>query len=234
MYKLVLLRHGESRWNFENRFTGWTNINLTLQGIDEAKSSGQLLKANKLKFNQVYTSVLNRAVDTMKICLDQMELNNISIKSSWRLNERHYGALQGLNKLETAKKFGNKQVLIWRRSYDVRPPPLEIDDKRHPRFDKQYINLAPSNIPNSESLRDTINRLMPFWHNIISPSILSGKSVLIVAHGNSLRAIIKYLDKISDENIINLNIPTGSPIVYELDKKLNPIKHDYLDNHDNY
>jgi 2,3-bisphosphoglycerate-dependent phosphoglycerate mutase len=231
MYKLVLLRHGESIWNLENKFTGWTDVELSVNGIKEAKKSGQLLKQGGIKINQVYTSVLKRAIDTMRITLNEMNLKNIDSVHHWRLNERHYGALQGLNKLETAKKYGDDQVLIWRRSYDVKPPPLKENDHRHPSFDKKYLNINSANLPNSECLKDTVIRLMPFWQKTISPSILSGKLVLIVAHGNSLRALIKYLDKISDEEIIKLNIPTGSPIVYELDKKLNSIKHYYLYNH---
>ena len=229
MYKIVLLRHGQSQWNLDNRFTGWTDIDLTKEGINEAIKSGKLLKNNGLKFDIVYTSVLKRAIDTMKLCLNEMNLNELPIEYSWRLNERHYGTLQGLNKFKTAKKYGEKQVLIWRRSYDVAPPPLEINDERHPRFNKIYNKLDRSILPSSECLKDTVDRFMPLWNNKILPSILSGKVILIVAHGNSLRAIIKFLDKVSDKKIVELNIPTGSPIVYELDEELHPIKHYYLD-----
>ena len=230
MNELVLLRHGESQWNLENRFTGWTNVDLTEKGITEAQSSGQLLKNVGFLFNLIYTSVLKRAIRTMDICLNEMELKEIPTEYNWRLNERHYGALQGLNKVETAKKYGEKQVLIWRRSYDTLPPPLDRDDERHPRFDKRYQNLSPSDLPTSECLKDTVDRFLPYWHETIAPSIQSGKKVLIVAHGNSLRALIKYLDKISDEEIVELNIPTGVPLVYQLDDELNPIKHYYLGN----
>ena len=226
--KLVLLRHGESQWNLENRFTGWTDVNLTEQGIEEAKSSGQILKAESYTFDLVYTSVLMRAIKTMNLCLAEMNLVDVPIKYNWRLNERHYGALQGLNKVETAQKYGNKQVLIWRRSYGIPPPPLELDDERHPSFNNQYSNLSPSELPASECLKDTVNRFLPYWHGTIAHSLQSGKRVLIVAHGNSLRALVKYLDKISDEEIVELNIPTGVPLVYELDDELNPIKHYYL------
>lgn len=227
---LVLLRHGESQWNLENRFTGWTDVDLTDKGIREAKSSGKILKEGGFNFNLVYTSVLKRVIQTMDICLSKMGLSDISIKYNWRLNERHYGALQGLNKAETAQKYGDEQVLIWRRSYSTQPPPLELDDERHPRFDDRYSNLTENELPASECLKDTVERFLPYWHDTIAPSIQSGKKVLIVAHGNSLRALVKYLDKISDEEIVGLNIPTGIPLVYELDNKLNPTKHYYLGN----
>ena len=226
--KLVLLRHGESQWNLENRFTGWTDVNLTERGIEEAKSSGQILKAEGYTFDLVYTSVLMRAIKTMNLCLAEMNLVDVPIKYNWRLNERHYGALQGLNKAETAQKYGDKQVLIWRRSYGIPPPPLELDDERHPRFDDRYSNLDPSELPTSECLKDTVDRFLPIWHETISPSIQSGKKVLIVAHGNSLRALVKHLDNISDKEIVGLNIPTGVPLVYELNDQLNPMKHYYL------
>ena len=226
--KLVLLRHGESQWNLENRFTGWTDVNLTERGIEEAKSSGKILKAEGYTFDLVYTSVLVRAIKTVNLCLAKMNLVDAPIKYNWRLNERHYGTLQGLNKAETAKKYGDEQVLIWRRNYSIPPPPLELDDERHPRFNDQYSNLSPSELPASECLKDTVKRFLPYWHGTIAPSMQSGKRVLIVAHGNSLRALVKYLDKISDEEIVGLNIPTGVPLVYELDDKLNPIKHYYL------
>ena len=228
IHKLVLLRHGESQWNLENRFTGWTDINLSETGIAEAQSSGQLLKDEDYSFNLVYTSVLNRAIKTMDLCLAEMNLADVPIKYNWRLNERHYGALQGLNKAETAQKYGDEKVLIWRRSYDTPPPPLDLDDERHPRFDNRYKNLDLSILPASECLKDTVNRFLPLWHEKIGLNIKSGKKILIVAHGNSLRALVKYLDKISDEEIVGLNIPTGVPLVYELDDKLNPIKHYYL------
>jgi len=230
IHKLVLLRHGESQWNLENRFTGWTDVELSENGIIEAKSSGQLLKDKGYLFDLVYTSVLRRAIQTMDLCLEAMGIENIPIKYHWRLNERHYGALQGLNKAETAQKYGDEQVLVWRRSYDTPPPPLNIDDERHPRFDERYSDLDTSNLPASECLKDTVDRSLPLWHKTIAPSIQSGKKVIIVAHGNSLRALIKYLDKISDEEIVELNIPTGVPLVYELDDELNPIKHYYLGN----
>ena len=228
--KLVLLRHGESQWNLENRFTGWTDIALSENGIIEAQSSGQLLKDKGYFFDLVYTSVLGRAIETMELCLEAMGIKDIPIKYHWRLNERHYGALQGLNKAETAQKYGDEQVLIWRRSYDTPPPPLNLDDERHPRFDERYSDLDTSKLPNSECLKDTVNRFLPLWHERIAPIIQSGKKIIIVAHGNSLRALIKYLDKISDEAIVGLNIPTGVPLVYELDNGLNPIKHYFLGN----
>ena len=228
IHKLVLLRHGESQWNLENRFTGWTDVDLTENGIAEAQSSGQLLKEESYSFNLVFTSVLKRAIKTMELCLMKMNLMDIPINYNWRLNERHYGALQGLNKVETAQKYGDEQVLVWRRSYDTPPPPLNLDDERHPRFDERYDDLETSNLPASECLKDTVDRSLPLWHEMIAPNIQSGKKVLIVAHGNSLRALVKYLDKISDEEIVGLNIPTGVPLVYELDDELNPIKHYYL------
>jgi len=228
--KLVLLRHGQSQWNLENRFTGWTDVALSENGIIEAQSSGQLLKDKGYFFDLVYTSVLSRAIETMELCLEAMGIKNIPIKYHWRLNERHYGALQGLNKAETAQKYGDEQVLIWRRSYDTPPPPLNLDDERHPRFDERYSDLDTSKLPNSECLKDTVNRFLPLWHEMIAPIIQSGKKIIIVAHGNSLRALIKYLDKISDEAIVGLNIPTGVPLVYELDNGLNPIKHYFLGN----
>jgi len=226
--KLVLLRHGESQWNLENKFTGWTDVDLTVKGIAEAKSSGQLLEDEGFEFNLVYTSVLKRATRTMDLCLKTMGIDNISIEYDWRLNERHYGALQGLNKTETAQKYGDEQVLIWRRSYNIPPPPLKLDDTRHPQFDNQYSNIDPSKLPASECLKDTVDRFLSIWHESIAPSIKSGEKVLIVAHGNSLRALVKYLDNISDGEIVGLNIPTGVPLVYELDDQLNPMKHYYL------
>jgi 2,3-bisphosphoglycerate-dependent phosphoglycerate mutase len=232
MYKLVLLRHGESLWNLENRFTGWTDVGLTEKGKAEAKSSGQLLKEEGFEFDLVYTSVLKRATGTMDLCLNEMNIINVPIIYDWRLNERHYGALQGLNKTETAEKYGDEQVLIWRRSYSTLPPPLDIDDERHPRFDDRYGDLNENELPASECLKDTVDRFLPYWHETIAPSIQSGKKVLIVAHGNSLRALVKYLDDISDKEIVGLNIPTGVPLVYELDDQLSPMKHYYLGDQD--
>ena len=230
--KLVLLRHGESLWNLENRFTGWTDVGLTEKGMTEAKSSGELLMEEGFQFDLVYTSVLSRATLTMDICLNAMDINDVPIIYDWRLNERHYGALQGLNKAETAEKYGDEQVLIWRRSYSTPPPPLDIDDERHPRLDERYKDLTPSQLPASECLKDTVDRFLPYWHETIAPSIQSGKKVLIVAHGNSLRALVKYLDDISDKEIVGLNIPTGVPLVYELDDQLSPMKHYYLGDQD--
>ena len=228
MYKLVLLRHGESQWNLENRFTGWTDVDLTEKGESEARLSGQLLKKEGFIFDVIHTSVLKRAIRTMNICLDEMGVENIPTYYNWRLNERHYGALQGLNKTETAAQYGDEQVHIWRRSYSTPPPKLELDDKRHPRFDEKYSDLTSSELPASECLKDTVDRFLPYWFETIKPKIELGKRVLIVAHGNSLRALVKYLDKVSDEEILGLNIPTGVPLVYELDEKLNPIRHHYL------
>ena len=228
MTKLVLLRHGESQWNLENRFTGWTDVDLTEKGEEEARESGKLLKEEGFQFDVAHTSVLKRANRTMEICLDEMGDDNIIIKYNWRLNERHYGALQGLNKAETAKKYGDEQVLIWRRSYSTPPPQLDSDDDRHPRFDKRYNDLAPNELPASECLKDTVDRFLPYWHESIKPDIESGNQVLIVAHGNSLRALVKYLDAVSDEDIVGLNIPTGAPLVYELDQNLKSIKNYYL------
>ena len=228
MQKLVLLRHGQSQWNLENRFTGWKDVDLTEKGESEARESGKLLKKNGFTFDIVHTSVLKRATRTMEICLSVMDLEKIPIQFNWRLNERHYGALQGLNKAETAAKYGDEQVHVWRRSYTTPPPKLDLNDERHPRFDERYSNLAPDDLPASECLKDTVDRFLPYWHNIIKPDIDSGKRVLIVAHGNSLRALVKYLDQTSDQEIVNLNIPTGVPLVYELDRKLNPIRNYYL------
>ena len=228
MKKLVLLRHGQSQWNLENRFTGWKDVDLTEKGESEARESGKLLKKNGFTFDIVHTSVLKRATRTMEICLSVMDLEKIPIQFNWRLNERHYGALQGLNKAETAAKYGDEQVHVWRRSYTTPPPKLDLNDERHPRYDERYSNLAPDDLPASECLKDTVDRFLPYWHNIIKPNIDSGKRVLIVAHGNSLRALVKYLDQTSDQEIVNLNIPTGVPLVYELDRKLNPIRNYYL------
>ena len=226
--KLILLRHGESQWNLENRFTGWTDVGLTPKGEVEAKDSGGLLSKKNIEIDIVFTSVLKRAIDTMEICLKQMKKNNIEAIYNWRLNERHYGALQGLNKAETALKYGDEQVLIWRRSYDIRPPELDWDDERHPRVDEKYKTLKKEEIPSSECLKYTVLRFLPYWEKTISPEVKSGKRIMIVAHGNSLRALVKHLDKVSNKDIVGLNIPTGIPLVYELDQNLIPIKHYYL------
>lgn len=228
MKKLVLLRHGESQWNMENRFTGWTDVDLTEKGRAEALSSGKLLKENGFEFDIAYTSVLKRAIRTLWIVLDEMDLMWLPVERSWRLNERHYGALQGLNKAETAAKYGDDQVLIWRRSYSTPPPALEKDDDRYPGKDPRYATLSDEELPLNECLSDTVDRFLPHWHNVIAPSIKEGKKVLIAAHGNSLRALVKYLDNVSDEDILKLNIPTGIPLVYELDDDMKPIKHYYL------
>lgn len=226
--KLILLRHGESKWNLENRFTGWTDVGLTPKGEVEAKDSGGLLSKENIEIDIVFTSVLKRAIDTMEICLKQMKKNNIEAIYNWRLNERHYGALQGLNKAATALKYGDEQVLIWRRSYDIRPPELDWDDERHPRVDEKYKTLKKEELPSSECLKDTVLRFLPYWEKTISPEVKSGKRIMIVAHGNSLRALVKHLDKVSNEDIVGLNIPTGVPLVYKLDENLMPIKHYYL------
>ncbi|MDD3375001.1 MAG: 2,3-diphosphoglycerate-dependent phosphoglycerate mutase [Candidatus Omnitrophica bacterium] len=228
MYKIVLLRHGESIWNRENRFTGWTDVDLSENGIAEAHKAGQVLKEEGFVFDVAFTSVLTRATHTLSIVLQEMDLSSIPVSFSWRLNERHYGALQGLNKAETAKEYGESQVHIWRRSYDVCPPPLTKQDQRYPGFDEKYKNLDESDIPLTESLEKTVNRFLPFWHNTITPEIKKGKRILIAAHGNSLRALVKHLDGISDQDISSLNIPTGIPLVYELNLNLCPIKHYYL------
>ncbi len=218
--KLVLLRHGESQWNKENRFTGWTDIDLTSKGIMEAKEAGRILKKEGYTFDLAYTSVLKRAIHTLWNVLDEMELVWIPVERSWRLNEKSYGALQGLNKTETAQKYGEEQVLLWRRSFDVRPPELAINDKRHPLNDVKYNNLNKELLPATECLKDTVERFLPFWHDTIKPSIIANKKVLIVAHGNSLRALVKYLDNLSDEEILKINIPTGIPLIYDLDENL--------------
>lgn len=232
MHKLVLLRHGESQWNLENRFTGWTDVDLTPKGEAEARSSAKLLQDGGFEFDVIHTSVLTRAIRTMEICLDEMGVTDIPIIYNWRLNERHYGALQGLNKAETAQKYGEEQVHIWRRSYDTPPPELELDDERHPLFDKRYKDLDPGDLPATECLKNTVERFLPYWYSDIAPDIESGKRVLIVAHGNSLRALVKYLDNISDDEIVGLNIPTGVPLVYELDDNLKAVKHYYLGDQD--
>lgn len=228
MYKVVLLRHGESHWNKENRFTGWTDVDLSEKGIEEATEAGRTLKEEGFVFDLAYTSVLKRAINTLHIALNELDQVWIPVYKSWRLNERHYGALQGLNKAETAEKHGEDQVKIWRRSYDTPPPELEESDERYPGRDPRYADLKPSEVPKTECLKDTVDRFLPLWHEKIAPLITGGKRVLIAAHGNSLRALVKYLDKMSDEEIVGLNIPTGIPLVYELDKDLKPISHYYL------
>lgn len=228
MYTLVLIRHGESTWNLENRFTGWTDVDLTDTGVAQAKQAGQLLKDAGYEFDVAYTSVLKRAIRTLFLALDEMDRTWLPVMKHWRLNERHYGALQGLNKAETAKKFGDEQVLIWRRSYDTPPPALEAIDPRSERSDTRYAKLQPSQIPLTECLKDTVERVIPFWNESIAPAIKAGKRIVVAAHGNSIRALIKYLDGISDTDIVNLNIPNGIPLVYELDADLKPIRHFYL------
>jgi 2,3-bisphosphoglycerate-dependent phosphoglycerate mutase len=228
MYKVVLLRHGESTWNKENRFTGWTDVDLSEKGFVEAKKSGEVLKKEGYTFDIAFTSVLKRAIRTLWITLDELDLMWIPVIRNWRLNERHYGALQGLNKAETAKKYGDDQVKIWRRSYDTQPPALEKNDERYPGHDPRYSDLTDAELPLTECLKDTVERFMPYWNETIAPTIKSGKKVLIAAHGNSLRALVKYLDNVSEEEIVGLNIPTGIPLVYELDDDLKPIKNYYL------
>ena len=228
MYKLVLIRHGESDWNKQNRFTGWTDVDLSEKGLGEAKEGGQVLKREGFTFDIAYTSVLKRAIRTLWNVLDEMDLMWIPVVRDWRLNERHYGALQGLNKSETAEKFGEAQVKIWRRSYDIPPPPLAEDDERYPGKDARYASLTKEELPLTECLKDTVARFLPLWHETIAPAVKSGKKVLIAAHGNSLRALIKYLDNVSEEAIVELNVPTGMPLVYELDENLKPIKSYYL------
>ena len=228
MHKLVLLRHGESTWNKENRFTGWTDVGLTEKGQAEAVAAGQLLKREGYAFDLAYTSVLKRAIKTLWTVLEEMDRMWIPIHHSWRLNERHYGALQGLNKAETAAKFGEQQVLLWRRAYDTPPPALEAGDPRLESGNPRYADLAPGEFPRTECLKDTVARFLPYWHETIAPMVKSGKKVVIAAHGNSLRALIKYLDKVSDADIVGLNIPTGQPLVYELDHDLQPLRHYYL------
>jgi len=225
---VILLRHGESVWNKENRFTGWTDVDLSETGIDEARTAGALMRDAGFVFDLAHTSVLRRAIKTLWLALEGMDLMWIPVLHSWRLNERHYGALQGLNKAETAAKFGDEQVLAWRRSYDVPPPALSRDDARYPGSDPRYRGLTPSQMPLGECLKDTVTRVLPYWNQAIAPDIRAGKRVLIAAHGNSLRALVKYLDKVSDQDIVGLNIPTGVPLVYELDDVLKPIRHYYL------
>ena len=228
MKKLVLLRHGESTWNEENRFTGWTDVDLSQKGLEEARNSGRLLRENGFVFDVAYTSVLKRAIRTLWIALDEMDQMWVPVNLSWRLNERHYGALQGLNKAETAAIYGDEQVLIWRRSYDIRPPALTAEDDRYPGFDPRYRSLAKQEIPLTECLEDTVTRFLPYWNDTIAPVVRSGQRAIIAAHGNSLRALVKYLDNISNQDILELNIPTGIPLVYELDDDLKPIRNYYL------
>ena len=228
MHKLVLVRHGESTWNLENRFTGWTDVPLTDKGVAQAREAGRLLKAEGYEFDMAWTSVLKRAAWTLWHALDEMDRTWLPVRIDWRLNERHYGALQGLNKAETARKFGAEQVHLWRRSYDVPPPALEAGDPRSERDDPRYRDLKPGEVPLTECLKDTVARVLPFWHTILSPAIRSGERLLISAHGNSMRALVKYLDGISDDDIAGLNIPNGIPLVYELDEQLRPLRSYYL------
>lgn len=228
MYQLVLIRHGESEWNKENRFTGWTDVDLSDKGCREARRSGKTLLKDGFVFDLAYTSVLKRAVRTLQLVLDEMDLLWLPVIKSWRLNERHYGALQGLNKADTAEKYGEEQVKIWRRSYDITPPPLTMQDPRWPGRDPRYAGLSPAEIPLTESLKETVARFLPYWEKEIAPQILAGQRVLIVAHGNSLRALVKHLDQMGEQEIVNLNIPTGIPLVYDLDDNLKPTGHRYL------
>jgi 2,3-bisphosphoglycerate-dependent phosphoglycerate mutase len=228
MYKVVLLRHGESIWNKENLFTGWTDVDLSEKGREEAKQAGLMLKEQGYRFDLAYTSVLKRAIRTLWMVLDEMDLMWIPVVRDWRLNERHYGALQGLNKAETAAKYGEDQVKLWRRSYDIRPPELDVTDPRYPGKDPRYHNLTKEQLPLSECLKDTVDRFLPSWHELIAPSIRSGKQVLIAAHGNSLRALVKYLEDVPEKEIVDLNIPTGVPLVEELDNDLKSVRHYYL------
>ena len=228
MYKLVLIRHGESTWNLENRFTGWTDVDLTPTGIEQAKNAGRLLKAEGYEFDIAYTSVLKRAIRTLWLTLDEMDRQWLPTMKSWRLNERHYGSLQGLNKADMAKQYGDEQVLVWRRSYDPPPPALEPTDPRCERGDLRYANVSPQDVPLTECLKDTVARVLPFWNESMAPAIKAGKRIVVAAHGNSIRALVKYLDGISDHDIVGLNIPNGIPLVYELDANLKPIRHYYL------
>jgi 2,3-bisphosphoglycerate-dependent phosphoglycerate mutase len=228
MYKIVLMRHGESTWNLENRFTGWTDVDLTPKGVEEARAAGKLLREQGYSFDVAFTSMLKRANKTLNVVLEELDELWIPVEHDWRLNERHYGALQGLNKAETAAKFGDEQVLVWRRSYDVPPPALEAGDARLDDKSPRYASMKPGEFPHTECLKDTVARFVPYWKDTIAPVVKSGKRVVIAAHGNSLRALIKYLDDVSDEEIIGINIPTAQPLVYELDANLKPIKHYYL------
>ncbi len=228
MFKIVLLRHGESTWNKENRFTGWTDVDLTELGINESIEAGRILRKEGYRFDLAYTSFLKRGIRTLWYVLDEMDLMWIPVRKSWRLNERHYGALQGLNKSETAQKEGEEQVLLWRRSYDVRPPALKLSDPRYPGKDPRYKGLKKEDVPRTECLKDTVNRFLPYWKKTIAPQVRKGRKIIISAHGNSLRALVKYLDKVPEDEIVRLNIPTGVPLVYELDKDLKPLRHYYL------
>jgi 2,3-bisphosphoglycerate-dependent phosphoglycerate mutase len=228
MHKLVLVRHGESTWNLENRFTGWTDVDLTTTGVEQARAAGRLLKSEGYEFDRAWTSVLKRAIWTLWHALDEMDRTWLPVSNDWHLNERHYGALQGLNKAETAREYGEAQVLAWRRSYDVPPPPLRPDDPRSERRDPRYAGLRPDEIPLTECLKDTVERVLPFWHQTLAPAIARGERLLVSAHGNSMRALVKYLDGISDADIVGLNIPNGIPLVYELDDELKPLRSYYL------
>jgi 2,3-bisphosphoglycerate-dependent phosphoglycerate mutase len=228
MYKIVLIRHGESTWNMENKFTGWTDVDLSAKGMEEAAQAGKTLKENGYTFDKAYTSVLKRAIRTLWLTLDGLDLMWIPVKRCWELNERHYGALQGLNKSETAAKYGEDQVLTWRRSYDIPPPVLTLEDERHPSHDPRYASLSPDLLPATESLKETVERVVPFWNEEVVPEIKEGKKIIIAAHGNSLRALVKYLDNLSEEDILKINIPTATPLVYELDANMKPIKNYYL------
>lgn len=228
MKRLVLLRHGESVWNLDNRFTGWTDVDLSDNGKAEAQKAGKLLKKYEFSFDHAYSSVLKRAIRTLWIVLDELDAMWVPTEHNWRLNERHYGALQGLNKAETAVQYGEEQVHLWRRSYDIPPPLLEPSDERHPKNDPRYADIPAGQLPGGESLKDTLHRLLPYWHSTLAPALNAGQKILIVAHGNSLRALVQYLDNLSNDEILNLNIPTGIPLVYELDDDLKPIRHGYL------
>ena len=228
MYKLVLIRHGESTWNLENRFTGWTDVELTATGVEQARQAGRLLKEAGYEFDVAYTSVLKRAIHTLNHCLDTMDRDWLPVVKDWRLNERHYGGLQGLNKADMAKQYGDAQVLVWRRSYDTPPPALASDDPRGQRQDPRYARLAPEQVPLTECLKDTVARVLPFWNEAIAPAIRSGQRIVLAAHGNSIRALVKYLDNIGDDDIVGVNIPNGIPLVYELDADLKPIRRYYL------
>jgi len=228
MYKIVLLRHGESQWNLENRFTGWTDVDLTDEGEKQARSAGEVLKKEGFKFDLAYTSLLTRAIRTLNLCLEEMDLNHIPVVKHWRLNERHYGALQGLNKAETAEKHGEEQVLIWRRSYDTPPAPLEETDERHPMHEARYADLPKDDLPATECLKDCVERFLPYWEVEIKPQVKAGKSLILAAHGNSLRALYKHLAGVSDDDIVGVNIPTGMPLVFELDERFQTEKFYYL------
>ncbi len=228
MHKVVLLRHGESQWNLENRFTGWTDVDLTPTGCEQARTAGRLLKKEGFVFDKAHSSLLKRAIRTLWLCLDEMDQLWLPVQRDWRMNERHYGALQGMNKAETAAQFGEAQVKIWRRSYDVPPPPLTPEDPRHAASDPRYAGLDVKHLPLTECLKDTVDRFLPYWHEVVAPEILAGRRVIIAAHGNSLRALVKYLDHLSEAEVLELNIPTGVPLVYELDAQLKPIRHYYL------